>query len=262
MQHLRTVLYILLLVIFAAEGGRAQFRSGFTPTAPPSVLHPAPSRWWIGPQLGAGINSQRGDFTTEFCNCSFEDGSGVGLSAGIELGHFLSENFAVALKAVYNDFRADYSYSIILPAYVVDEDENPELLDVEHIRSNTVVLSYMMINPVLQFFPFGGLYVTVGPGIGISTTATQEYALEFTDEFLIYVGDPERRVIERDSGTLPDANGFRADVRVGAGYNIRLARSFTFAPEFSYVYPLTRIGADENWFAESFQLVGVFKFEL
>lgn len=262
MHLLRTALYILLLVIFAAEGGRAQYRSGFAPSAPPSVLHPAPSRWWIGPQLGAGLNTHRGDFITDFCDCPFEDGSGVGFSAGIELGHFLSENFAVALKAVYNDFRADYSYSIILPAWVVDDDGNAEYVDVEHIRSNTVVLSYLMLNPVLQFFPFGGLYVSVGSGIGISTTATQEYALEFSDEYLIYVGDPERRVIERDSGELPDASGFRADLRIGAGYNIRLARNFTFAPEVSYVYPLTRIGEDDNWFAESILLMGVFKFEL
>ncbi len=262
MHFLRTAFFILLLLAVAVEYGHAQYRSGFAPSAPPSVLHPAPSRWWIGPQLGAGLNSQRGDFITDFCDCPFEDGSGVGFSAGVELGHFLSDKFAVALKAVHNDFRADYSYSVILPAYVVDEEGNSELLDVEHIRSNTVVLSYLMLNPVLQFFPFGGLYVSVGPGLGINTTATQEYALEFSDEFLIFVGDPERRVIERDSGELPDANGFRADLRVGAGYNIRLARSIVFAPEVSYVYPLTRIGEDDNWFAESIHLIGVFKFDL
>lgn len=202
---------------------------------------------------------QRGDFITDFCDCPFEDGSGVGFLVGIELGHFLSDRFAVALKAVHNDFRADYSHSIILPAYVAEDEA---WVDVEHIRSNTVALSYLMLNPVLQFFPFGGLYVSIGPGIGINTTATQEYTLEFSDEFLVAIGDPDKRLIERDSGELPDANGLRADLRVGAGYNLRLARNLIFAPEVSYVYPLTRIGDDDNWFAESIHLLGVFKFEL
>ncbi|MBN1448102.1 MAG: outer membrane beta-barrel protein [Bacteroidetes bacterium] len=257
-------LALLFFLTAASDLSLAQFRSEFAPTPPPDVLSPAPSRWWIGPQLGAGLNTHSGDFVTDFCNCGFEDGSGTGFAIGFEVGHFLSESFAVALKLAHNDFRADYAYRLILPTEVIDEQTMETMtIDVEHERRNTVVVSYLMLNPVLQFYPFSGLYVHVGPAVGVNTTATQEYAMSAVgEEYSIYIGDPESRIVDEDSGDLPGAESFRADLRFGLGFNIRLGRNILFSPEASYAYPLTRISDDDNWTAESILLLGVLKFEL
>jgi hypothetical protein len=250
----------LLLLCGAATPVNAQFRSGMQSAPPPGVLHPAPSRWWIGPQAGANLNSHSGDFVTDFCDCGFEDGSGAGMSIGFEVGHFLSSTFAVALKAVYSDLRADYSYEILEDAEVRDEGT---VRDVLFERRNTVVLGYFMIHPVLQLHPVNGLYVFAGPAVGVRTTATQEYTKVVTDERFVYeLGDPDTRIVSRDTGDLPRAESLRADLRVGIGANLRLSRGILFAPEVSYGYPLTTISDDDNWSAEAFHLIGVLKFEI
>ncbi|MCB2205917.1 outer membrane beta-barrel protein [bacterium] len=266
-----------MLLVFLAGSAvtQAQYRGGqpasqstmrsgavaASPLAPPpSVLHPAPSRWWIGPQAGANLNSHDGDFVTDFCECAFEDGSGTGLAIGIEAGHFLSNSIAVALKLVYNDLRADYSYQLLQDGLLPD---NTVVEDVLFERQNTVVLGYLMIHPVIQLHPIGGFYLFGGPAIGFNMSATQDYTLLVVDErFAFDVGDPESREVLKDSGDLPGANGIRADLRFGAGYNLRLSRSILFAPEISYGYPLTNISDDDNWSASAIHVIGVFKFEL
>ncbi len=250
----------LLVLLGTAAPVHAQFRSGMQAAPPPSVLHPAPSQWWIGPLAGANLNSHTGDFVTDFCDCGFEDGSGTGMSLGLEIGHYLSSTFAIALKAMYSDLRADYSYQIREDAEVLGEGL---VEDVLFERRNTVVLGYFMIHPVLQLHPIRGLYVFAGPALGVSTTATQEYTKVVTDErFDFELGDSETRIVSRDTGDLPRAESLRADLRFGVGANLRLSRSILFAPEVSYAYPLTTISDDDNWSAEAIHLIGVFKFEI
>ncbi|MDT8324138.1 MAG: hypothetical protein RRA94_08510 [Bacteroidota bacterium] len=251
---------LLLLLHAAATPAGAQFRSAMHSAPPPSVLHPAPSNWWIGPMAGANLNTHSGDFTTDFCDCDFEDGSGAGLSVGLEVGHYLSSTFAVALKAVYSDLRADYSYQILEDAEVIDEGL---VEDVLFERRNTVILGYFMLHPVLQLHPVNWLYLFAGPAVGVKTTATQEYTKVVTDErFAFELGDGDTRIVSRDTGELPRAESLRADLRIGIGANLRLSRSILFAPEASFGYPITTISDDDNWSAQAFHLIGILKFEL
>lgn len=251
---------LLLVLCGTATPSVAQFRSGMQSAPPPSVLHPAPSRWWIGPQAGANLTTHSGDFVTDFCDCGFEDGAGTGLSLGFEVGHYLSNTFAVALKAVYSDLRGDYSYQLLEDAEVKDEGL---VEDVLFERRNTVILGYFMIHPVLQLHPLNGLYLFAGPAVGVRTTATQEYTKVVVDERFEYeLGDAESRIVSRDTGELPRAESLRADLRVGIGANLRIGRSVLFSPEASYGYPLTTISDDDNWSAEAIHLIGVFKIEI
>jgi len=252
-----SVLFLVLLCCGQEAG--AQYRSDFSSVPPPGVLSPDPSKWWIGPQIGANLNTHSGDFITDFCECSFEDGSGIGFGMGVEIGHFLSSSFAFAVKVLYDDLRADYAYNITLPTEV----ENEGILDIPYERKNSVVLSYLMVNPVLQFYPVSLLYVFAGPAIGVSGTATQEYTLQLADENFEYViGDPTTNLVEKDSGEIPRVESLRADVRAGIGANIRIGRGISFSPEVSYALPLTRISDDENWEAAAVRLIGVFKFDI
>jgi hypothetical protein len=248
------------LAVLATSPLQAQFIGGMEAAPPPSVLTPDPSQWWIGPQIGVNINSHSGDFVTEFCNCTFADGSGAGLSAGFEIGRMFSPLFGIALKLVYNDLRADYSYNIVLDAVL---EPSGETVQANYERSNAVKLGYFMLHPVLQVHPFTGFYLFAGPAFGFNTTAERTYTLKIADErYLFEFGDPETKVVEEDSGEIPEAEGTRMDLRAGIGVNIRLGRSFLFSPEVSYGLPLTTISADDNWKAEAIHLVGVFKFEL
>ncbi len=250
---------VALLWLIAGMQAHAQYRTQMSVPAPPSVLSPDPSVWWIGPQIGVNINSHTGDFLTDFCQCSFENGSGVGVSAGFEIGHMFSPLFGIALKAVYSDLRADYSYEIDLNALL----NTGETVLARHERQNEVELGYFMFNPVLQLHPFPGFYLFAGPAVGVNTVGNTTYKVVMVDErYVIDIGNPDERTIEIDSGEIPGIEKLRMDVRFGFGLNIRLGRSFVFSPELSYNLPLTTISSDDNWKAEAIHVIGVFKFEL
>ncbi|MFA6235041.1 MAG: hypothetical protein WC824_12785 [Bacteroidota bacterium] len=250
---------IVLLCLAAAPRLQAQFRTEMQSAPPPGVLSPDPSLWWIGPQIGANINSHVGDFITDFCQCSFENGSGVGITAGIEVGHMFSPMFGFAAKIIYNNMNADYSYIIRQDAQVVGGG----IVQADFERKNEVGLGYFMLNPVLQFYPFPVFYLFAGPAVGIKTAGNQTYTLRIADDrYEFAIGDPSTRIVEEDSGEIPGAEGLRMDFRAGLGANIRLGRSFLFSPEVSYNFPLTTISTDDNWKAEAIHLIGVFKFEL
>ncbi|MBE0644316.1 MAG: outer membrane beta-barrel protein [Bacteroidetes bacterium] len=251
---------IVLWCLLAGAQAKAQYRNEMMASPPPSVLSPDPSVWWIGPQLGLNINAHKGDFVTDVCQCSFENGSGVGVSAGIEIGHMFSGVFGVALKALYSDLSADYSYVIQRDAIL---KPTREIVQADFERQNVVKLGYFMINPVLQLHPFTGFYVFAGPAIGVRTVGTRTYTLVMVDErYFFDYEDPESKVVEDDSGEIPEAENVRMDFRAGFGVNIRLGRSFLFSPEVSYNFPLSNISSDNNWKAEAIHLIGVFKFEL
>ena len=261
MTHSRSFILAdaFLLLPLAAPRLMAQNHSSWAAAPPSGVLSPTPSQWWIGPQIGANLVTHSGDFVTDFCQCSFADGSGAGISVGLELGHMLSPWFGLALKAVYSGMGADYSYFIMRNAVL----ETGETVLARHERTNRVELGYLSFNPVLQLHPFNGLYFFAGPAVGFNTAGTTEYTLKIADDrYLFDIGGPEERPIEEDNGDIPGLESLRLDLRFGLGANIRLGRSFLFSPEVSYNLPMTTISSDDNWKAEAFHLIGVFKFEL
>lgn len=247
----------IVLMLFAANDVHAQWTVQALP--PPDVLRPEPSRWWLGPQAGVNLNTHEGDFFTEFCECSFKDGSGVGITAGFEIGHMLSPSIGIAVKLLYNDLQAQYAYKLRIPTQVVDPDE---VLVIEHERKNDVRLGYLMLHPVVQLHPFSFIYFFAGPAIGIRTTATQAYTQIADPAFEYPVGNPAERAVVDDSGELPRSESFRADVRAGIGLNLRIGRSLRLAPEVSYGLPLTTISDDDDWKAQAIHATVVLKFDL
>ncbi len=251
---------VALLWLLAGTQAHAQFRSEMTAPAPPGVLSPDPSVWWIGPQLGANINTHKGDFLTDFCQCPFDNGSGVGVSAGIEIGHLFSPVVGLALKVLYSAMGADYSYEIQREALDVGTGE---YVLARFERQNSVELGYFMVHPALQLYPFPGFYAFAGPAVGVKTVGNTTYTLVIVDErYQLDIGNPDSKIIEEDTGEIPEAEKMRMDLRFGFGLNIRLGRSFLFSPEVSYNLPMTTISSDDNWKAEAIHLIGVFKFEL
>lgn len=250
----------LLLCMLAAPRLMAQYHTNWSAAPPSGVLSPTPSQWWIGPQIGANLVTHSGDFITDFCQCSFEDGSGAGVSVGIELGHMLSPWLGLAVKAVYSGMGADYSYFLMRDAVLI---ETGETVPARHERTNRVELGYFAFNPVLQLHPFNGMYVFAGPAVGFTTAGTMEYTLKIADDrYMFDIGDPDARVVEADNGDIPGLESLRLDLRFGIGANLRLGRGFLISPEVSYNLPMTTISSDDNWKAEAFHFIGVFKFEL
>ncbi len=227
---------------------------------PPDVLSPAPSVWWIGPQAGVNLNTHEGEFFTKYCECSFKDGSGTGITAGIELGHMLSPVVGVAVKLLYNDFRADYAFPVRITATVYPSGE---IVDIAHERQMDVRLGYLMLHPVLQIHPTSYVYLFAGPAIGIKTTGTLAYTLKVVEPgFTLAYELVDSRLVIDDSGEIPQAKSFRADLRAGIGLNLRLGRNVRLSPEVSYGMPLTTISDDDDWKAQAIHATVILKFDL
>lgn len=231
------------------------------PPPPPSVLEPAPRVWWIGPQLGAGLNTYSGTYTTKSCNCTFGDGDGSGFNAGIELGHLFTPSLGVVVKLLYNDFSGAATNTVTEPTEVLDEATgNLETVPLSIERKLETKLSYLTLAPMLHLYPVGGLYLLAGPGVGFSLTATQTYSRTILDEGYVFwnTGEPSSTLVE-DTGDIPEAESVRFDVRAGLGYALRLGAGVLFAPEVTYVYPFTSVSGGDDWSVSSIHFTGVLR---
>lgn len=226
--------------------------------APSDVLSPAPPDWWFGPNIGVNLVTHEGAFLTDYCQCEFRDGSGTRLTLGFELGRMFTPVIGVAVKALYNDMGAEFSYKLLIPTEVLNEG----IVDVEHERKNVVKLSYFMLHPVLILQPLPFFYLFGGPAVGVTGTSTQEYTLTNVDpQFDLAVGGGDSRVVAMDSGEIPRAESLRMDLRAGLGLNLRLGRRLRFSPEVSYGIPLTTISDDDDWKAQAIHATAILKFE-
>jgi len=260
---LSSVTIMIALTALTVDHAEAQFHAPApAPPLPPDVLGPAPRVWWFGPLIGVNLVEHSGDYTTGFCECTFSDGSGTGFRIGAELGHMFNPQWGFAVKLFYDDMQAQYSNQVFKMADWVDEETGESGKDnTTFERKLDVRLSYVVLNPMLHFYPFGGLYLMAGPGIGFASTSTIEYTKTvLDDQYLIYRNDEETAVIDRDSGDIPDVNSLRLDIRAGIGYALRLGRNITFAPEVTYNLPLTTISSSEdNWQASAINITGVLR---
>ncbi len=254
-----SVTIMIALTALTVDYAEAQFHAPApAPPLPPDVLGPAPRVWWFGPLIGVNLVEHSGDYTTGFCDCTFSDGSGTGFTIGAELGHMFNPQWGFAVKLFYDDMQAQYSNQVIEMATVKNESEK---VQANFERNLDMRLSYFVLNPMLHFYPFGGLYLMAGPGIGFASTSTIEYTKTILDDQFIYDRNlKETAVIDRDSGDIPDVNSLRLDIRAGIGYALRLGRNITFAPEVTYNFPLTTISSsNDDWKASAINITGVLR---
>ncbi len=234
---------------------------------PPDVLHPDPSRWWIGPQIGVNLNTHPGTFRPYCDECSFSDGSGAGVLLGLQLEHAVAPAVHVTAKLLYDNKSADYT--ALTPQRLSDVKvvETGEYVQeyVNYERSSSVVLSYLMLHLAAQVYPFGGFYVFAGPAVGIPLDATYNVREKIMDPGYVY---PRTDLTEEDIEPVTNLDRVttlespRLDLRAGIGYDLPIGRSVLLSPEVSYGLPLTDIASFSGWKAETIHLVVVLKFAL
>ncbi len=236
------------------------FLSESTPT--PDVLGPAPIIWWLGINAGMNLNQHSGDFITTECNCVYKDMSGSGLLFGGELSHKMSDDFGFVIKVLYDDKRASATNDTSENTIVLDEQGNylgDYILPYE--RKLDVRLSYLNVNPMLQWYPLWGLYVQVGPTLSMRLNASYDYTKKQKDAGYVFKSNNQSETsIEKLD--IPESQSLRLDLRAGVGYNLKLSRNMIFAPEVLFDYPLTKISSDDNWMVQTIHIIGVLKIAL
>ncbi len=248
-----------LLLLFVPALLYSQFRAQpvISPEPMPDVLGPPPVQWMVGLDAGLNVNQHPGSFKTKLCECTFSDGSGRGILLGGEIWHRFSRRIAISFKVLYDDLQGQYS-SILENDTTLMDDGTKVPLDYERIGD--VRLTYLMFNPMLQYSPFGELYVMAGPAVGITARAEYQYRLRHLNPDYVFVSTQTDESVIEDWTDIPDANTIRIDVRFGLGYNLWLSRAVVFSPEISYSVPMTGISNVSGWEANTLRAVGVIKF--
>jgi len=232
---------------------------------PPAVLYPEPTYWYLGLIGGVNINRHNGDFVTPLCDRSVSSPEGTGIHAGIQLEHRLSDEFHVALKLLYNDFTAKGETSVDnYPTIIDDRNNGTDTIPLLNTFSSEARLSYLVLNPMIQFFPVKNLYIMAGAGIGFNLNAQCNCMITIPDEY--YFVEPGTNTVSNiypeEWADIPDPESIRIDLRAGIGYNLRLGRRVTIAPEVGYIHALTNVSSDDNWIAHAFSAVAVLKIHL
>ncbi|MDH7514967.1 MAG: hypothetical protein QHI48_03700 [Bacteroidota bacterium] len=239
---------------------RAQYAFSLAP--PPDVLSPEPRPWMLGVIVGADMNRHRGDFLPECEECSFHDGSGTGILAGLQVERILPPSLGVALRVLYDDYRASYTETLTGQRRQVS-DGTFATIDVE--RTMDVELPYLTVNPSVELFMFRNLYLFAGPAVGFPLRSRYRVVERLLDEsFVYYETNTNEKVIGREVWTaVPDETALRFDIRAGIGFNVKVGRSVILAPQAMYAYPLTTISSsDKDWKSESFSAALVLKWIL
>ncbi|MAT39207.1 MAG: hypothetical protein CL946_06355 [Ectothiorhodospiraceae bacterium] len=255
----------LLFVLNGQSAAQVFHAEPKQPAPPPAVLFPEPTYWFLGIIAGVNINQHEGDFITRSCERRFFEASGTGIHVGLQLEHMLEPYLGVAVKVLYNSFDADgVTFAPKVPTKVVDEATGTESelpLDLEY--TSNVTLGYVTVNPVLELFPIGGLYLFGGPAVGLRVTSTYDCFARIVEPGFVFVSTGTETA-ENEQGVIdvPSAEGIRLDVRGGIGCNLRLGKKVTFAPEVSYIFPLTLISDDDDWKANAISAVAVLKIHL
>ncbi len=205
------------------------------------------------------FNRHPGAFTTQLCQCSFSDGSGRGAVFGGEIWRRLSRRFSVSLKVLYDDMQGQYSNILENDTTLMDDGTRVPL---DYERVGDVRLTYIVFNPMLQFSPYGRLYLMAGPAVGITARAQYQYRLRHLNPDYVFVSTQTDESVIEDWTDIPDVNPVRIDIRVGLGYDLWLSRTVVFSPEVSYTMPVTGISNVDGWEVNTLRAVGVIKFVL
>lgn len=214
------LLPILLITCFGATALQAQYRetAELPASPPPSVLFPEPTYWYLGFFAGSDINRHSGDFYTVLCNRVFNDAKGNGVTLGAQLEHVLSPSFRWALRVGYNDFSAKAS-TFVPNVPTLFNDNHVE--NVDHTYQGDIKLGYISVSPMIEYTPFGGLYLVAGPSVGFLLKGTYQCQDVVPDSLAFDLNQSTTR--GEDYIDIPGALKIRADIRVGIGYNLRLA---------------------------------------
>jgi hypothetical protein len=265
MKRLRLAIPGLLVALLPALC-HAQPAMRLMSAPPPGVLTPSPKLWWIGFTGGINFNEHSGTFLPPKCSeCSFTDGSGQGIFAGIQLENRFSRTFGVAVKIIYDDKRAMYknTYRNNNTMVIDQSTQGYTYIPADLERTTNVYLSYLVINPMLEIFPLKNLYLMAGTGIGFKIDVSYDLKDKFVDQGLLFweSGTNEVALVTKgsDSSDVPGPSSMRLDLRVGVGYNLRLSESVILAPEAIYDLPLTAIAGDKSWKAGTIHLGAVLK---
>lgn len=118
-------------------------------------------------------------------------------------------------------------------------------------------VAYLEIEPLFKLqLPRVPIYFLVGPALGFNIEGSAEATVKITTPGYTF---PDGSTSMKSKESLKDML-VRFELKMGAGYNIELARDLYISPEVSFGYGLTKVQSDVSWRILTIQALGSVKF--
>ncbi|MBL0175343.1 MAG: outer membrane beta-barrel protein [Ignavibacteria bacterium] len=207
----------------------------------------------VGPYGGIDYNMHKGTFSTtengQSC-CTFEEGTGIGLVAGLKAFIPLTDNLDFSPRLLYENRGGDFT--ALLQRYPIRGRNNAvEFADLENTLDITLHTFTIDVFASYRFTSFG-MYVTAGPSMSFL----------FGDDYIqteTILGPPGVVYIDGTttkqmfSGTLDITESMLFAVRGGLGVIFPVSDNIRLNPEVLYSFPLTKLSKDGDWKVSSVQ---------
>ncbi len=196
------------------------------------------------------LNRHSSDFSQlpGVTNCcpDFEDGEGIGFTAGLLFELPYNERLSVILRTIYAQYNADFT-----------DDEQKTMLhqgeptDIITTHDLTTELSDIALEALISVKPIGNFSLTGGfyGGYIFGKKIEQDEKLKSPSNLTF---DNGRKVRYPSSRDIQDASAFRAALTGGISYDIAFDKDNTIivAPEILYTYGLSPLVPSLTWNAD------------
>ena len=184
--------------------------------------------------------------TPDCPNCSpgFTEAKGNGIALGGLYEAPMSEAIAIQFRLGYAQLGAETSVDERIGQQVLNN--NLVQLNTRHKFSSNI--GVIGIEPLLSLRPIQGAGLDINLGPVFSFIMTKKFSQQedmLTEGFTFSDGSKTRNKF--DDREIPDPQSLFAALQVGLSYDIPLGTSLVFAPEASYIYPLTKFSGGNSY---------------
>lgn len=215
MKHLLPAIAIICLIVLSPASSNAQFHMG------------------VAPALGMNFNIHTGSDLPQ-------SGTGFGVVFGGEADmHFTRSIGMIARIAFYDNRSGSFSTTGTVQGvnFTVDNSASLAYLNFEPLI--TIAL------PQTSFFFFGG------PSLGFNIQGSGESTTTITTPNVTF---PDGTTKETSKASFKDLL-VRFELKLGAGYEIPIAKKISLAPQVSFGFGLTQVQSNVNWRILTFQAI-------
>jgi len=222
MKHLLVAIAVVGLLLVAPSPSQAQFHMG------------------VAPELGMNFNIHGGSDLNQ-------TGTGFGVAFGGEADMKFSKSIGMIGRLVFYDNRSGSTST------------TGSQQGVNYTVDNSVSLAYLDLEPLITIWlPQSDLFFFAGPEVGFNIQGSTETTTTITSQGYTF---PDGTTKQTAKGSLKDVN-VRFELKLGAGYEIPIARKIAILPQLSFGYGLTNVVSDVSWHVITIQLMVPVTFDL
>lgn len=203
-----------------------------------------------GVWVGLSNNVQGGTFTTA-CNCSFEGGAGLTLTAGALFERLtrseVTYGLMVGLEGRSIEGRFQEVEGVVQRSPATGREYT---VPITFRNVATASIWYATLTPYVKYNLLRWLYVRAGPSVGYVLSGDVKHTKELMSDSVTFPGGevasvrltPDgERIVTLEDNPIPDLQRLQLAATLGVAADLRIGKAVYLAPTLQYVIPFTTV---------------------